>query len=362
MGGRAAMNAGSQIAVIGATGVTGAYAFDAAAALGLVPLAVGRDAGKLRAFLAKRELPENRGKIIDVKNLKSIQSAFAGVEAVISTVMPFSANGLLIARAAAEMGIGYTDPSGEAVFIEEVINSLDKLALKTRATLCPGNGAAAFLGDVALHWIVDPAKHRVGGVLYDIHGYQPSYGSFKSYLESILPAGGPRIRSGRIELRPMGFSSGSVHGIAGYHTIVPDALVVSRYWSAETFDALGKAGALPRPLIRFLAGCVTGTILSRWLLKLPFDRWLAYDPAADAKSSITVHVECGTGDGILIRRVVKGHGIYSLTGRILAATANALLNRDSRPTGIRAASEMFASFEQVSAQTGIELLASPNAS
>jgi Saccharopine dehydrogenase NADP binding domain len=348
------MTAGGSIAIVGATGVTGAFAFDEASRIGLAPLALGRDAEKLRAFVAKRGLPEDRFKVVDISSVQDLRRALAGTEAVISTIMPFSVNGLQIARAAAEMGLGYTDPSGETGFVREVIDSFDLVAQKTGASLCPGNGAAAFLGDIALRWILEPTKHSVGGVLYDIREYQPSFGSFKSYIAVILPGGGARIRKGQIETRPFAFCAGSVQGIAGYHSVVPDALVVSRYWNAKEFDALGKSGSLPRPLVRGLASCVSNTMLSKLLLMLPFDRWLAYDPAADAKSSITAHVQCGVGDGTFRRRTVRGRGIYPLTGRILAATANAMVNRGMRPTGVRAASEMFTSFEEALTQTGLD--------
>src|SRR3546814_12169642 len=81
-------------------------------------------------------------------------------------------------------------PSGEAVFVRKIIDELDEIALRSGATLCPGNGASAFLGDVAIHSIVDVAQDRVGAVMYDIRGYTPSWGSLTSYMSSILPGGG----------------------------------------------------------------------------------------------------------------------------------------------------------------------------
>jgi hypothetical protein len=61
----------------------------------------------------------------------------------------------------------------------------------------------------------------------------------------------------------------------------------------EGFDVLANAGPLPGPLLRALKAAVTGTALAKFLMKLPFDRWLAYDPARDARSCVTVHAEAG---------------------------------------------------------------------
>jgi hypothetical protein len=291
--------------------------------------------------------------VVDVGDLSSLRRALTGTRAVISTVMPFSENGFCISQAAAEMGLAYTDPSGETGFVRRLAQDLDDVARNSGATLCPGNGAAAFLGDIALHSILEPDKDQFGGVLYDIRNYQPTWGSFKSYVSYILPDGGARIREGQIESRPFAFCSASVQGISGFHSVVPDALVVSRYWHPQRFDALGKSTGLPRVLIRCLALAITDSVLGRLLLRMPFDRWLAYDAAKDANSTITAHVEIGSGGGTCKCRTVTGRGIYPLTGRILAATINAMLSRNGRPTGVRAASEMFTSFEQAIEQTGV---------
>src|SRR3546814_11402207 len=49
-----------RVAIVGATGVTGGYALDAAQRLGLMPFAVGRVASRLETFLAGRGLGRDR--------------------------------------------------------------------------------------------------------------------------------------------------------------------------------------------------------------------------------------------------------------------------------------------------------------
>jgi hypothetical protein len=72
--------------------------------------------------------------------------------------------------------------------------------------------------------------------------------------------------------------------------------------------------------------------------------------------AVTVHAEAGIDAEHLKRRTLAGEGIYPLTGRILAATAKALPSRASRPTGVRAARQMFASYEDALSLSGIREL------
>src|SRR3546814_9374207 len=81
--------------------------------------------------------------------------------------------------------------------------------------------------------------------MYDIRGYTPSWGSLTSYMSSILPGGGPRTRNGELENRPFADYEQRMGGMAGYNTIVPDALVVSLYWPPEHFDGIARQANLP---------------------------------------------------------------------------------------------------------------------
>src|SRR3546814_2638256 len=91
-----------RVAIVGATGVTGGYALDAAQRLGLMPFAVGRDASRLETFLAGRGLGRDRLRTIDISESQSVKEALDGIEIVISTVAPFCQNGFSIARARSE--------------------------------------------------------------------------------------------------------------------------------------------------------------------------------------------------------------------------------------------------------------------
>lgn len=346
------------VAVVGATGVTGAFTFDELLRRGLAPIAVGRNADKLAAFLKARALPDDRMRIADVHDAPSLRAALSGIDAVVSTIAPFADHGYEVAEAAAELGLGYTDPTGEAGFMMRLLD-LDERAVASGATLCPGNGVSAFLGDVATQWITDRDPASSGAVFYEITDYKPTWGTTRSYLGSILPDGGPVIRDGRVHLEPFGAFSTTFAGHPAIHGIIPDAIVVSRYWKAKSFDGLFPSPAWRRPLMRAATSVVTRPRVRDLVMKLPLERLTTYRPARDRQSSVTATAEVRTAGGDLRRRSLAGNGIYPLTGAVLAATIQAMFRREKRPAGVRAASEMFGSFEEAVYLSGVREVAAP---
>src|SRR3546814_13287719 len=101
-------------------------------------------------------------------------------------------------------------------------------------------------------------------------------------------------------------------GMAGYNSIVPDALVVSRYWTPDHFDGLARKANIPRQLVSLVAATVAPGSVQRLLLRLPFDSWLAYDPVKDARPSVTEHVEVGSGTGTVRRWPLTGEAFLPL--------------------------------------------------
>jgi hypothetical protein len=339
--------------------VTGSFAFDHAERCGLGPLAIGRNAAKLEAFLKVRHLGRERLRVADVHDQNALRSALAGVSVVISAVAPFSDNGFPVARAAAELGLGYTDSTGEGPFMMRIIDELDDVAVQSGASLCTGNGAAAFIGDVAMHWLTDRRTDSTGALLYDIRGYKPSFGTTESYLRHIMPGGGARVRNGRVEFQPFASFGGHVAGLSGFHSIVPDPLVISRYWPARSIDGFFRAPRYLRPWVSAATSLLLWSPIRNLLLKLPLQRWMAYDPAADLRSTVTVIAEFRDAAGGVRRRQLRGHAIYPLTGKVLVSTAQAMVQGARRPTGVRAASEMFSSLEQALDLSGLEEIPSP---
>ncbi len=355
------MSTAGPVAIVGATGVTGGFAFDEAEKRGLAPLAVGRNPAKLERFLEARGLGSDRLRIADVGDAQALRRALEGCSVVISTVAPFSDNGFPVARAAAELGMGYTDSTGEGPFMQRLIDELDPLALTSGATLCTGNGAAAFVGDTAMRWITDRRADSSGALLYEIRDYRPSYGTTQSYIKHIMPGGGALVRDGHVRFAPFASFSGRVAGLSGIHSVVPDPLVISRYWPARRIDGLFRAPAYLRPVVAAATTLMLWNPVRDLLLRLPLERWMAYDPAADLRSTVTVIAECRSADGAVRRRRLRGRAIYPLTGQVLAATAQAMLHCARRPAGVRAASEMFASFEHALELSGLEEIPLPAA-
>src|SRR3546814_14853927 len=64
-----------RVAIVGATGVTGGYALDAAQRLGLMHFAVGRDASRPETFLAGRALGRYRLRPIDIRDRHPVKEA-----------------------------------------------------------------------------------------------------------------------------------------------------------------------------------------------------------------------------------------------------------------------------------------------
>ena len=344
---------GSPIAIVGATGVTGTFAFDEAEERGVEPLAIGRNAAKLEAFLQTRGLGRERLRVADVHDAPALRKAIEGVSVVISTVAPFSDNGFPVARTAAELGIGYTDSTGEGEFMRRVIDELDAVAQKSGATLCTGNGAAAFIGDVAMRWLTDRRTDSTGALLYDIRNYKPSFGTTESYLKYIMPGGGALVREGRVYFKPFASFGGYVAGVSGFHSVVPDPLVISRYWPARRIEAYFRAPSYLRPVVSAFTALLLWSPLRNMVFRLPLRRWLAYDAAADLKSTVTVMAEFQDAAGAVQRRQLRGRAIYPLTGKVLVSTAQAMLQH-TRPAGVRAASEMFTSLEQALNLSGLQ--------
>ncbi len=344
------------VAIVGATGVTGTFAFDEAQKRGLNPIAIGRNADKLQSFLEARGLELTRSRVADVHDLGALRAALQGVAVVISTVAPFTDHGFPVARVAAELGLGYTDCTGEGPFMTRVIDELDPVALRSGATLCTGNGAAAFVGDTAMRWLTDGRADSSGALLYDIRGYRPTFGTMESYLKHIMPGGGPMVRDGRVHFEPFASFGGRVAGISGFHSVVPDPVVISRYWPARRIEGLFRAPSYVRPLVAAATSLLLRGSVTRFVLTLPLRRWMAFDPAADLRSSVTVTAEFRDGSGTVRRRQLRGRAIYPLTGKVLVSTAQAMLRATRRPAGVRAASEMFASLDEVLKLSGLEEL------
>src|SRR3546814_18032096 len=136
-------------------------------------------------------------------------------------------------------------------------------------------------------------------------------------MYSSLPGGGPRIRNGQLENRPFADYEQRMGGMAGYNSIVPDALVVSRYWTPDHFDGLARKANLPRQLVSLVAATVAQGSVHRVLLRLPFDRWPAYYPLTAARTMVTVHAQIGSGGGTVRRCPFPGQATYPPTGPLL---------------------------------------------
>ena len=115
------------IMVAGATGFTGTLVAQEVNRVGL-PLAVSaRNSDKL-AWLLKL-LPEStQHRLASPTDPASLQGLFEGSDVVINTIGPFSDLGLPMVKAAVEQGVHYLDTTGEATYMNAVLETYDQSA------------------------------------------------------------------------------------------------------------------------------------------------------------------------------------------------------------------------------------------
>jgi hypothetical protein len=139
--------------------------------------------------------------------------------------------------------------------------------------------------------------------------------------------------------------------MSGIHGVTTDPLVISRYWPAARIDSLFRMPAALRPLA--YGG---GRLLKRRRLHaLVTSLGRAYGSDADSRATAAVTAEFRSPAGEVRRRRVSAESVYRFTGTILVATTQAMARRPHPPAGVRAASEMFASIDEVVELTGLSV-------
>lgn len=167
----------SRIVVFGATGYTGRLVAERLVAAGARPVLAGRDEAKL-ADLAER-LGGLEYERADALRQNSVFALVHAGDVLVSTVGPFAKWGAPAVRAAAAAGATYLDSTGEAEFIRQVFETLDRPARHSGAALLtamgydfvPGTLAGALAleeaarGDSGAAVRVDVGYYALGGTV-----------------------------------------------------------------------------------------------------------------------------------------------------------------------------------------------------
>ncbi|MBA4227166.1 MAG: saccharopine dehydrogenase [Hyphomonas sp.] len=135
------LSGSKQVAVYGATGLTGRFVVDELLRRKLVPVAIGRDAGKLEAAGFASRGVETR--LASLDDPQSFERAFEGAGAVINCAGPFLDTAGVIAPAAISAGLHYLDVTAEQASAANTLAMFDHPAAQAGVTVMP---AMAFFG------------------------------------------------------------------------------------------------------------------------------------------------------------------------------------------------------------------------
>lgn len=218
------------VVLFGPTGVTGRevarHLHRRARELGLRWAVAGRDAGRIAASLATVGAEPDGVLLADSSDAASIDAMVASAVAIADVVGPFTRHGEPVYAACARMGRRCIDPTGETVWVREMIRRYDDLATDTGAVIVPTAGFEALPFDLGALYAAHLLHERTGlpvatvDAAVAIDGDVPvrrltdvlSGGTFHSGME-MLRAGGAGLLDthlldtarhvpGRLDLRP----------------------------------------------------------------------------------------------------------------------------------------------------------------
>ncbi|WP_329276329.1 saccharopine dehydrogenase family protein [Streptomyces sp. NBC_00691] len=324
------METGLTVAVFGAYGHTGRFVVAELLARGYVPVAIGRDAAKLRALAGSR--PELDTRPASVDDPASLDRALAGTAAVINCAGPFAVTGAPVIEAALRAGIPYVDVAAE---IEANLDTFERFTDRARAAgtvIVPAMAFYGGLGDLLATAAMDDwTSADEAHIAYGLSSWHPTAGT--------LAAG--KVSRERRDGRHVRFTEGRLE----YHD---DEFTVQEW----PFPApMG-----PRPVIGEFTMADVVTVPSH--LKVPEVRtYMAVEAAQDlsapdasapaavderGRSDQTFLVDVVVRSGDAERRAVAvGQDIYAVTAPLAVEAVKRILTGRTRTTGVASAGEIF---------------------
>lgn len=180
----------SIILIYGAMGYTGRLCAERAVARGLRPVLAGRNPAALRPLADRLGLA---WRAFGLDEPARVREGLAGMAAVLHAAGPFSATASPMAEACLDVGVHYTDITGE-IDVLEALAALDARAKTAGVMLLPGAGFDVVPSDCLLAHVVrrlpDATRLRLS-----VEGLtRASRGTAKTMFESV--ARGARVRRG----------------------------------------------------------------------------------------------------------------------------------------------------------------------
>jgi short subunit dehydrogenase-like uncharacterized protein len=183
-----------KIGLLGATGYTGRLTATEFALREIDVRLGGRSAARLKNV----DGTDGSERVtVDTTDAASLAAFMAGLDAVISTVGPFTSLGRPVVDAAVKAGVHYLDSTGEPGFMQQCYDTFRD----AKTAVVPACGFDYLPGDcaasVAAAALGEPAEEILVG--YSIKGMRPTRGTARSTIEAALAEPSPRLRRTEIE-------------------------------------------------------------------------------------------------------------------------------------------------------------------
>jgi short subunit dehydrogenase-like uncharacterized protein len=334
-------DSGGPIAVLGATGYTGALVCDQLRERGFQLRLLGRR----REALEAAARPGDEIGVADAADWESVADALDGAFAVVSTAGPFLRNGFATVDAAVDRGVHYLDSCTEQAYSRHVFERFGGRAAEQGLVLLTAfaNAAGDLAAGLAVEGLDGPLDEVV--VANDQSGLALSRGS-RETLAHVLEQPIAAWEDGRLVPSRFGETTRRARFPSGERTVVewggPEPLTVPRHAEVRSVRAYvrapraaalaGKVGPRLAPLVRLSAR------VGRAGPSLEKRRRARFTVVAEAR---------GPGGGR--RATLLGRDVYGSAALLLARAVEALRDGDARGVGVLAPAEAFAPREFVAA-------------
>jgi hypothetical protein len=182
---------GRTVLVFGAYGNTGRLVLAELVDRGLVPIATGRDQGRLDALAASRSGLDTRRMSVD--DTASLDRAVAGAEAVVNCAGPFATTAAPLLDAALRAGIPYVDVAAESKTVADAFAQFDDRVRAAGIAVVP---AMAFFGGFADLLTTAAMGNWTSAdevtIAYGLSSWQPTTGIRATVSRRKLPDGEPQ--------------------------------------------------------------------------------------------------------------------------------------------------------------------------
>ncbi|WP_153540229.1 saccharopine dehydrogenase NADP-binding domain-containing protein [Actinomadura macrotermitis] len=324
------MESAQNVAVFGAYGHTGRFVVAELLERGFVPIASGRDAGRLQALAASFPGLDVRPATAD--DPASLDRALAGAAAVINAAGPFADTAAPVIEAALRAGIPYVDVAAEIEANADTFAHFTERARAEGAVIVPAMAFFGGLGDLLATaatggWTTADEVH----IAYALSSWHPTAGTRAAGAVSRERRDGRRVRfaGGRLEYHddalptlkwtfpePVGVQSVIGEFSMADVVTIPSHLAVPAVHSYMSAHAVGDLSAPDTPA----------------------------PTAADerGRSDQTFLVEVVVRSGEEERRATaSGRDIYAITAPLAVEAVGRILSGRTRTTGVASAGEIF---------------------